>query len=486
MTSNNNSIYFKDWDKAKQARSHELCRRGIFRQLLTPPQKMFYDLYKKGDFKEVALFCTRKIGKSYTGLLLACEFAISNPKTITRIVLPQLNQAKEIYEKIWQEIEDVLPSDVYPRYRRSVGKFDFTNGSSIVLGGACPDNINASRGPLTHFLLLDEISEYQKSNFRYAIYSVLKPQMATTAGKTVYFSTPPEDVDHPYLDTILPKLEAQGAALRFTIFHNPLVSEEARNSIIEEYGGIDNKDFRREFMCELIPDLSRVVVPEFDHKTHVVDTLPPLENEFGHKHVYVGYRAGDFGVGEQDLTGILGAVYDHNAQEIVINQERLLYKPVIDTFKEQWDSVEENLKDCVELVSTLDAFEQLKVTLRRQEGLDFKNPRKGKVTDQITYVRQLFESNKIKIHSSCTKLIEQLSKGIWKENGKEFSRSETLGHLDLLACLVYLVRSIEWKRRPLENRVNFTLGGQKNDKVKSGTIRNVKPNTNSSRVNRRL
>ena len=458
MIFNNASIFFKDWDKAKQAKSHELCRRGIFRHLLTTPQRIFYDLYHTSLHKEVALYACRKLGKSTTAFSIACEFAVRNKKTIVRFVCPQLNQAKEIYEQIWREFQDILPPDIYPSYRRSVGKFDFANGSSIVLGGSHPDNIGASRGPLTHLLILDEVSEFHKGKFEYAVYSVLKPQMSTTGGKTLYFSTPPEDIDHPYIQTIFPKLEAQGAVSKFTIYDNPLITEEMRNSIITEFGGVTNKNFLREYMCQVIADNSRVVVPEFERNTHVTDELPPEKDQFNFPILYNGYRAGDFGVGEQDLTGILGAVYDHNEKTIYITEERLLYKPIIDTFVAEWNEVGDTLTDCPEVMSTLDAFESLKVTLRRQEGLDFKGPRKGKVTDQIAYVRQLFESNKIKVHSSCKKLTDQLEKGIWKENNKEFARSDTLGHLDLLACLVYLVRSIEWDRRPLENRVNFKIG----------------------------
>lgn len=483
------SAHRKAWTPEQQAKSDELVRRGKVRHLMNSLQRTFYDMIqsKYPANRDFFIFSSRKVGKSYTLGLLAIEHCLAKPNQLVRHIFPTMKLSKETMFTIMSEILPLIPEDVRPVLRRSEGAWYFKNGSQYRLGGADPQSMDNNRGPFCTMLLGDEMCFWDANIYQELLKSTLLPQMSLVDNPIrIYASTPPQNINHPSITDTIPAIKNAGCFMKATIYENPMLTPEKIQKIIEDVGGVHTNAFRREYMAELIVDNKLLVCPEFNLETHITNCLPPTRNEFDHKQVYVGYRAGDFGVGEKDLTGILGAIYDHNEQVVYITQERLIYKPVIDTFKLQWDDVEENLEECVELVSTLDAFEQLKVTLRRQEGLDFKNPRKGKVTDQITYVRQLFESNKIKVHSSCTNLIEQLSKGIWKENGKEFSRSETLGHLDLLACLVYLVRSIEWKRRPLENRVNFTLGGQVNVKVNPGNVRNTKSNANIGRTNRRL
>lgn len=483
-------MLFSDWTREQKLMSDELIKRGKIRHILAGKQREFYDLIQEKfpENNEFFLYSSRKVGKTFLLCLLALEHCWSAPHRIVRHVFPTFKLAKETVYAIMGELYGLIPASRRPVLRRSEGAWFFPNGSQYRLGGADPGSIDNNRGPFCTMILGDEMCFWDSKVYIELLESALMPQTTNVTNPIfIYASTPPYSPDHPSLLLTMPKIQATGCYLHATIYDNPMISPEKIEKIIEKYGGKDSNRFRREYMAELVTDATKRVVPEFNRELHVVEELPPAINEFDLSEIYNGYRVGDYGVGEQDLTGILGAVFDHNAQQIVVCSEKLLFKPVIDEFVKSWNEVEEELKDCKEITSVLDAFQQLKVTLRRQNGLDFLNPRKGKVAEQIAFVRQCFESDKIRIHSSCKKLIQQLESGIWKENNKEFERSDTLGHLDLLVCLVYMVRRINWKDRPDQERININLGSLTTNAatIKQGpSFSNFRHSSNLSRSSR--
>lgn len=428
---------YKDFTPEQKRASDELVRRGSIRHLLTPPQRVFYDKYKNSTDDHFGFYCSRKFGKSTTLFLIACEYAMTNPKTVTRIILPQMNQAKEVYFQIYNEIKDFMPKENIPRLNRTEGKFYFLNGSYIALGGSRPEDCESNRGPLTHFLLLDEIASFHANNYNYLLLSILLPQMTTTNGKRIDACTPPYLADHPWLVKDYPKLVGKGNLSRFTVYDNPLVSSEKLMKIIEDYGGTDSPDFRREFMCEVISDKSLVLVPEFNPMKHVVSDFPKVDH-FGNEVVDFWHGVGVDTATTVDFTAIVQGYYDRYRDKLVITADQQFNNKTTDEFVKILGIYQGNM--------VIDVMPQTAFDMRRDYGLIFRSPNKGKVEESIAFIRNCFEKDKIVIHESCKMLIGCLETAIWKEDRKDFERTPTYGHADLIMALTYLAKIVPWIR----------------------------------------
>jgi hypothetical protein len=78
---------------------------------------------------------------------------------------------------------------------------------------------------------------------------------------------------------------------------------------------------------------------------------------------------------------------------------------------------------------------------------------KGSWEAGINEVRVAFQKDQIEIDPACVWLTQTLDFGLFTENRKDFERTEALGHLDMLAALIYA-----WRHRVLENPFPRHLG----------------------------
>lgn len=450
----------RNWSRKQFEASYELIRRGKFRHLLHSGQQSFYDYYVENpQAKEMALYTTRKFGKSYLLCVLGIKRCLDFPGQIVRHVLPSLKGAREVLYPIMNEIIPLLPPELRPRLFKSMFKFVFKNGSEYMLGGAAPDSLEGSRGPKCHLLLPDEIGFWDIASYEEALKSVFYPQMSLIEdARTVFATTPPESPDHPFVAETLPPVMAKGAFFKYTVYENPLMTPQLIQDAIDRCGGVESNSFRREYLAELVTDDSLRVIPEFKRSVHTVDEKPSRRDFFGGSQAYVGYTAMDTGVGQMDFTGLLFGYLDHNRQKIVVLGEKRLVTPSIEQTAMAWtEGLQEHLPFVIDNIGTIDTWAQVANELRGRYGLKFGAPRKTRVEEAMAYLRNCFENNKIEILSSCSNLIFELENGMWKKSRTDFERTEKVGHMDLTMALYYMLRSVNWKRRPGLATNNFAL-----------------------------
>ena len=116
--------------------SDELVRRGHVFHLMTSIQRKFFEHVDKSPKKAPALYSSRKIGKSYASLLYAFSVCIKHPNLVVRFVLSSFKQSKDVIFPIAQELQEVIPADIFPVLRRSEATFVFNNGSVLICSGA--------------------------------------------------------------------------------------------------------------------------------------------------------------------------------------------------------------------------------------------------------------------------------------------------------------------------------------------------------------
>lgn len=464
-----------NWKGEKRKKSDELCQRGIFRHMMSPNQRKFHELMDRPDVFEAALFCSRKFGKSFSALLYEMELCLHNPLFLARHVFPELKQAKDTMFKIYDELKSLVPRSVLPDLIKSEASFYFPQtGSYIMLGGTKPENIESSRGPKAHHLALDEVAAFDANNYSYALYSVLFPQLSTTAGKTPHYTTPPESPQHPWITTHYPKFKQKGTLLTFNFDQNDVLTAQAKNTILERYtigsytNPRENPSFRREYLCELIANQDRRVVPEFDKAAHVYsgDSYAPFKDEMGNRYTdVIAHVSGDHGVVDNTVihlglvdwrSGILYFV-----REIVLRGKNEAY---LSNFAAAIREIQDEAKEVsTEQITRIDCFESVRISLQRDHGIVAPSPAKHNLEGGIGVLRSGLEDGKVKIHESCKQLIADLEFSLWKDSEsdtRKIERTDMTAHFDAGMSAVYCIRSVNFTRRPSEKKA-LTLGRKK-------------------------
>jgi PBSX family phage terminase large subunit len=442
----------KKMSAEKKVISDELVRRGSIQHLLSNPQKKFYEIFNNRAIKSLGFFGTRRMGKSYSTLLFCFDYCVRNPRTIVRVVLPFLKMVKAIYEPIMSELYDSWPTELWPNYLKSESKLIFANGSMIVFGGAAKDQVDSNRGSRSDLIVIDEAAACDNESMPYLIESILRPQLATSDdGRMIFTATPARTPDHHFMKNIYPTLLSKGHLVVATIDDNNLLSDEQKKAIEESYGGRSSPAFRREFLGELIVDDSFMLCPEFNQVEHVISELPPQTDNFGNQIVCQAVIAVD--VGLVDDTAIITGYYNPTIDKFIVTSEYLnngmTLSQIAELIKERYDPIEANpLFNGPDMV--IDVFDIASHSLRHDNKLVFRRPKKAKIEESINFLRDCFKNEKILIHNSCKGLIEQLKNCIWKENRKDVERSDELGHADAIFALLYGLREVRWGRKALD------------------------------------
>lgn len=455
---------FKTWDAEKRSKSDELLRRGKYRHLLLPHQREFRDMVEEGTGNHYGLYTGRKFGKSFTLAIMAMEFAHNNPGSIQRIVLPSKVQAKEIYFNIFQELQDIIPLDLMPNMLKMESCAVFKNGAKISFNGSLPENIESARGPIAHRIYRDECAAFNANNYEYATYSVLLPQMTTIANaKLIDATTPPKSPAHPWIQSDFPRLLSKNALKRFTINDNKLLTPEMLANIIEQYGGVDNENYRREHLCELVSDGNLRIAPEFNIKQHVGEV--DVCDSFGNPVIWQPIIASDLGLVDFSFH-VFGYYHASLDKYIVVDEWRQNYKTfdvIVDAYNK---GVERNFPkhEWLEPDSICDVWPIAQFELRNNHNWNMRPPVKGRVEEQVAFLRDCLVNDKVLISSKCINLINDLTMGIWSPNRKEFDRGGNVGHSDGIAALCYALKSVPWagtKATP-----NLKFGGIRGAKKK--------------------
>jgi hypothetical protein len=269
------------------------------------------------------------------------------------------------------------------------------------------------------------------------------------------------------------------------------IDQEERRS-----GGKHSAQCRRELYCELTRDPDDMVVPEFDEAVHVVD--PALIQRPPYAFAHVG-----FDPGTTDPHGLVWLYFDWMHQCIVVEGawarsnastgtiaattqrmenmlwgaghrapgERVRELSIRDatltgsgkvweapqTALTWWDPAEYSLKpNPYSRVSDID--NQFVLDMNTDFGMNVRKAAKGPGSKEADteHLRMLFEARPRKIvilkNGHTEPLIMQLRSGEWNtdETGHrtDWKRTKTLGHLDCIAALKYVVRDILWTRNP--------------------------------------
>lgn len=428
-----------------------LWRKGVLSWLLDKNQLALYEMFHKNPEKVQTWLLARRSGKSFTLCVLAIEYCIKNPNAVVKFVSPNKLQVERNIRPLINQILETCPEDIKPEFRVKDGIYFFPNKAELQLAGSDKGNIDSVRGGFAHIAIIDEAQDV--TELKYAVNSVLIPTTLTTKGKVLISGTPPKDPDHDFL-YFIELCENRKTLVKRTIYDNPRLTKEDIEEQIRAMNGAHTEDFRREFMCEILKSKTRTVIPEFDEvkEEEIVKTWekPP------HYDAYVGLD-----VGGRDWTVALFAYFDFKTDKLVIEDEIVykdqnMYTPVVAKDIENmeislWTNpITNDFIKPRKRVSDHNVVFINDIKKASNYKIIFENADKKDKPAAINFLRTLINANKIIISPRCVTLISHLKNAKWlnTSTSSEFGHCPEGSHYDAVDALLYLVRSVDFKRNP--------------------------------------
>lgn len=424
-----------------------LWNESVLHWLLHDGQKSLYDHYSSCQDKMVVWNSSRRFGKSYTLCVIAIETCLKNPNSLVKYCCAKQVDARSIIRPLIREIITSCPKELRPQFKTQERAWVFRNGSRIELSGLDGGRAESIRGGSSTLAIIDEAGLV--SELKYVVNSILLPTTVTTKGKIILASTPPKTSGHAFVDFVN-KARIEGNLITKTIYDNPLIDKSELQKIIDEYGGVNSIEFRREFLCHILLDSNFAVVPEFS-----TELKENIIKEWPKSPFYDSYVAMDLGL--KDLTVVLFAWYDFRKAKIIIEDEF-----VINGQKFTTQVLAENIKRKEEYLFTDKVTgEQRSPYLRVSDnnlivindlyqlhGLHFLPTRKDESDAALNNMRIMLQNEQIIINPKCTTLIRHLETAVWNKQKSSYERSAEGGHYDAIDALKYLVRNVQTSKNP--------------------------------------
>jgi hypothetical protein len=418
----------------------ELWRRGCLIWKLHATQRKMYEEITNMTAKRYVINSSRRLGKTFLMCVIALEEALKTPNMEIKFACVSQKMVRKIITPLMRQILADCPKDLRPKFRTIDGTFEFRNGSSITVCGTEQGQVDGLRGTSCDLAIIDEAGFV--TDLEYALESVLIPQTLTRPNSRILLvSTPPISPDHAFVRYANDAMK-KGAYSRFTIFDNPMLTEQQVAEYMEEAGGAESTTWRREYLAEFVVDADNAILPEADEALMnkiVVDITRP---EF-----FIPITALDLGY--LDYTGALLAYYHFPEGKIVIEDEILVNKATSATIVEMVLEKERSLwGDQKPKARPVDGNALAIADLNATHKFNCHAPDKSDLHANVNRVRLDLNSGTILIHPRCTHLINQMKFATWDKSRSRFSRSSEGGHWDLIAALIYLAKHIDRRTNP--------------------------------------
>jgi hypothetical protein len=441
---------------------HSLWREGDLNWKLEPPQKELYDSFqrlKEKQEKVVVWLSSRRYGKSFSLLVIAFEQAIKKPGSLIKYAAPLQDQVREILDEIIPNMLEDCPEDMKPVFKERRNSWYFPNGSKIQMVGVANKRYVKLRGGSCDLAICDEAGFID--DLKIVVNTVLLPTTTTTNGKILLATTPPDDADHDFSsfeeraatdnNLVIKTIDDYFKAFKKAGKEPTRITKDEMDRIVRQYGGKDDPQYLREYMCERVSDTSLLIIPEFD-----LYTAKRIITEWKRPAFFDAYTSMD--VGGRDLTGILFAYYDFLQNKVIIEDEGVIDKKenrtdvisalITDKEAELWFDKKYQLHQ--------EPFKRISDTnnvillndLNHLHGVKFAATRKDNSDAARNEVRIKVRNEEILINPRCVNLIAHLKYGKWNRARTSYARSEKYGHYDLIDALVYLIRNINYNRNP--------------------------------------
>lgn len=393
---------------------------------------------------EFVVLCARQFGKSSLGVLRALSRAIKMRDCCILIMGPDTRQTKDIVRPKMRFLTQTAPKGLI-KQMKAENRFhvyhDLNQNASdyteIILGGM-NENSTSQRGKTVQEIFVEEIGDQNGDNFVESMESDLGPSMTHSKnGKITYLTTVPPIPDHPFITHTMVEAEKNKAIKIFTIDDNKALTQQQYDNCVTRAGGKDTTSYKREYLCQVVRDENRVVLPDWEQAKNVRYMLLP---DVLRMHVTI-----DWG-GVKDMTCAILHYYDYLNDTDVFWDERV-FPPNTpsSTIVEEVRAMEADflkIREGHEIRSRfIDAPHQfVYVDLVDQFNYHASIPTKPDWKSSVNTLNNRFKTGKAVINERCHFLILNARSGMLNKNKTDFDRSKALGHCDGIAAMMYAVR----------------------------------------------
>lgn len=423
----------------------EAWRRGRLGWLLRPYQRVLRDIYLSHPSRLFAAMWSRRIGKTFTLLTLGVETALANKRVAVKYAYPTLKQAKRVVVPTMREVLDnqlcPCPKELRPKFNAADLIWEFPNGSTITLGGCDHEAAaDALRGVSMDFGIVDEAGFIPILS--YVLNDVLGPQTLTTRGKIGVISSPPVSPAHSFVP-IFRQCENDNAASHYDVWvAEQWLGREEIEKAIANANRLSPTAARREYGAEIVTDVTRAIVPEFD-----VDAEAEIVRDSERPDHCFFYTVGDFGF--TDLTVVLFAYYDFNRAKLVVEDEITINRASGIEISEMIVAKEKSLwPHRPKPLRLADADVLVLQDIVAHSGLEIGQPNKLDAEAALNSLRMAISRRDIEINPRCKTLIDHLKYGVWNEARTSFDRDGEHGHFDAIDALKYMWRHVDRQSNP--------------------------------------
>lgn len=456
----------------KAANRRKLWMEGSLRYLTRPHgQRQLYDhaqahmLRWPRILKPLKWLCHRRMGKSFCLLLMCFERAIRQKGAIIKYCCATRKQVRDIVEPMIGYILAEAPGSLIRREKDDSWYFrkpdwPAETWSRVQFVGLDYKQGDLLRGPACDLCCIDEARDI--SCLDYVYQQVLVPQFSRRLYPLVIMaSTPPESMEHPFVAKYCEAGWGDGTTRTIRASENEDWTLEDDQLVIDELGGRESLAYQREIECKLVGDPTRQVIPEWDDvKGHTV-----VEGKIERPDWYIPYVSLD--TGWKDRSAVLFSFFDFDRRKLCHIGEIFENYITIGQLAEMiWEKYRELFSpQCSKKARFVADGDLLEInTLRIEHSLPFmpaEKWRKRRFQAINAYRTALVEGLHEVEAMSCPHFVRQHAYGIYNKQRSDFDRSETMGHLDVVAAAVYVNDQVNWKQmaRPVRSiRDNMWAG----------------------------
>lgn len=422
-----------------------LWRRGDLQFLLWDQQLPIWEAMDNlpPHIVEFVVLCARQFGKSSLGVLRALSRAIKQRDCCILIMGPDTKQIKDIVRPKMRFLSQTAPPGLI-KQMKAENRFHIyhdlnpaaSDYTEIILGGM-NENSSSQRGKTVQEIFIEEIGDQNGDNFVESMDSDLGPSMTHSKnGKITYLTTVPPIPDHPFITDVMVRAEKNNAIKIYTIDDNKALTQQQYDNCVTRSGGKHTTSYKREYLCQVVRDTGRVVLPDWS-VANIKEVLLP-----DHMHMHFTF---DWG-GVIDKTCGVMHYYDYLTDTDIfwdetVQEPNTASSTIINEAKEV-EARFLGIRDYHKIQSRfIDAPHQfVRVDLMEQYGYEASVPTKPDWKASVNILNNRFKMGKAIIHPRCKFLILSARSGMFNKKKTDLDRSKALGHCDGIMAMAYAIR----------------------------------------------
>jgi len=331
------------------------------------------------------LNCGRRFGKTFLAIEEMLGYAIAKGDRRVCYYAPTRDDARDIaWLMLIKKCENIIKYKNESRLEIKIMTIDGGESLISLYGWESVQERGKGRGLANDFLVLDEVASYR--NFWEGWNDVLSPTLIDHKGSALFISTP-KGFNHFYDLFNMQDKNPDFKSYHFSTYDNPHIPKE---EIEREKIGKPEDSFAQEYMADF-RKTEGLVYKDFDRVRHIYDDFT--------KQGQIIKRIAGIDFGFTNPTCVL---------EIEIDYDNTYW------IKSEWYRRGKTNAEIIEYVKTItldavypDPAEPDRILEMSNMGLNVQEVSKD-ISKGIDSVRQLFKTNKIRIHQSCANLISEL------------------------------------------------------------------------------